>query len=305
LSGRPPDFFIVGAPRCATTFMHRTLGGHPGVFMPERQHPFQCVDLDPGSRAPEGEWIRDDGEYLDQFAAAPADALIGEACPWYLFSEAAADRIAALNPAARIIIQLRHPVDQLISRHALRTVGGWEDLSLADALSSEPERLAGRRLPARPREPARMMYAYRAGAMFAAQVQRYLAAFPRSQVHFVLLEELRRDARSTITDVFNFLDVAPDWAPDLGVVAPTVSHGRLGRALIAARPGRFLPGFVRPRVRMAAGAAARGVVRLSQRRRPAGAIDPALRRELHDEYAPEIARLGELIGRDLVTAWTR
>src|SRR4051794_40814091 len=36
MTARRPDFFIVGAPKCGTTSLHRWLVGHPQVFMPLR-----------------------------------------------------------------------------------------------------------------------------------------------------------------------------------------------------------------------------------------------------------------------------
>jgi hypothetical protein len=293
-----PDFFIVGAARCGTTFMHRTLARHPDVFVPEEQHPYHCADLDPGDRGDPNIWIRNPAEYKAQFETAAPGALVGEVCPWYLYSKVAASRIAALNPRARVIIQLRHPVDQLAARHALRVRDGTEDLSLAKALEAEADRMRGHRLPSRTREPARYMYAYRGCAGFAEQVKRYLNVFPREQIHFLLLEDLRRDPTPTLHSILAFLRLSKDFRPDLDPIDPTGNVGKTAQLL--AQATRVAPGFLQGPTRSLAGRAIAATWNPNSK----PTIPSALRRKLDKEFLAEIKALSELIQRDLSSIWT-
>ena len=86
LPSRFPNFFIVGAPRCASTFLYTYLRQHPDVFMPEYKEPkFFCADLDSGSEADATFFIRDEEQYLALFAEAGGARRVGEACVFNLF----------------------------------------------------------------------------------------------------------------------------------------------------------------------------------------------------------------------------
>ena len=103
-----PNFFIVGAPRCGTTFLYETLRRHPDVFMPERKEPgFFCPDLDTGSSADSVFFVRDRDAYLRLFRDGAGCRLRGEATTWYLYSQAAPRLIHAHAPGAKIIAILR------------------------------------------------------------------------------------------------------------------------------------------------------------------------------------------------------
>jgi Sulfotransferase family len=133
-----PDFYIVGAPRCGTTFMYEYLRQHPQIFMPDNKEPnFMCKDLDSGSYLDSLSFMRDEAAYIRLFAGAPAGSLRGEASTWYLYSETAAGLIKAMNPDSRVIIMLRDPVEMLYSLHGRRVYGGSEGLPFVDAFEGE------------------------------------------------------------------------------------------------------------------------------------------------------------------------
>lgn len=298
-----PDLFIVGAPRCGTTFLYEYLNLHPQIYMsPIKEPQHLATDLDSGSYLDSLAFMRDRDRYLALFAKAQPGQMTGEGSTWYLYSQAAASNIKALNPRARIIIMLRHPVEMLYSLHGRRHYGGSEDLpDFADALAAEQDRRQGRRIPPRARNVKALFY--RAVGSYAVQVERYLEAFGREQVHVVIFEDFIRDPATAYRDVLSFLGVDADFQPEFRVVnAGLVRRSwRLQQILLSPRVIRFarkvIPAPVRPRVgRLWDSINSRG-----QRRPP---LDPEVAAALRTELLPDIERLGSLIGRDLTQVWT-
>lgn len=281
--------------------MHEHLRVHPRIFMPELKEPsYFCTDLDSGTPADGLIFTRDLDAYLALFRPAREGQIAGEASPFYLYSTDAAERIAAFRPDARIIIMLRDPADMIRYVHARRYFVGSEDIErFEDALAAEPARKRGERLP--PDVWNVRGLAYREVGRYAEQVERYLAAFPREQVKFIIFEEFRKDAAGTYRDVLRFLGI--DTGADLPMqrVNPSLSvrNHRIHRLLLA--PG------LRRGFRRIAPDAVRGPLRELITRingRPSKPyFEPALRSRLQAEYRTDIQRLGQLIGRDLVALW--
>jgi len=303
-SVRYPNFFIVGAPRCASTFMYTYLRQHPDVFMPEHKEPkFFCSDLDSGSDADAGFFMRDEQEYLNLFADAHGARRVGEACVANLFSTVAAARIKAASPEAKIIIMLRDPVEQMYSYHAVRRRNATEDLDFEAALAAEADRREGRRLPRLARNVK--MYQYRAVASYTDQVARYFDAFGRHNVHVVIFDDFVRDPAASYRATLEFLDVDPGFRPDFEIVNAHAAN-------ISPRLATLLrdPAMVRRLKRLVPGGLHQQVDGFMKRfgrwnRRPARRtpMDVSTKARLRAESVPEVRRLSELLGRDLAELW--
>lgn len=297
MRGARPDFFIVGAPKCGTTMLNDALAGHPEVFVPEAKeiHYFGS-DL---------EWTvpRDDeATYLARFRGAQRYKRAGEASVWYLVSRLAAREIHAFEPAARVIIMLRDPVDVMHAQHsqALWNARGDEDIEdFAEALAAEDDRRSGRRIP--PHNTLRQCLYYREIVRFTPQVKRYLDTFGRERVHVVVHEDLVADLAGEQRKVLEFLDVDARVGLGQRVVNPNkvVRSPGLRRALSAVpEPLKGLvPGSIREEL-------SQRLKRWNTRYERRAPLDPALRAQLDEELADDVERLSELLGRDL-THWTR
>ncbi|MBA2377600.1 MAG: sulfotransferase, partial [Rubrobacter sp.] len=213
-----PDFFIVGAPRCGTTFMYEYLSRHPQIFMsPAKEPQYFATDLDSGSYLDSLTFLRDRNRYLSLFEGAQPGQLTGEGSTWYLYSREAARNIKAANAEARIIIMLRDPVEMLYSLHGRRVYGGSEDLlNFGDALAAEEDRKRGLRMPARARNIQALFY--RDVGRYTEQVQRYLDTFGQEQVQVIIFEEFRADPATAYRETLEFLGVDPTVVPDFEVV---------------------------------------------------------------------------------------
>ena len=289
----PPSFFIVGAPKCGTTSLNDYLRQHPALFIPERKelHYFGSDLRFTKTQRPTRE------DYLAHFDPAQPGQIAGEASVWYLFSQLAAKEIHDFCPAAKIIIMLRNPTDMLYSLHSQYLFESNEDLSdFAAALAAEEDRSQGRRLP--PGSNYREGLLYRRVARFAEQVRRYLDVFPREQIHLIDFDDFSRDTPRVFAETLQFLGVNPAFRCHFEVRNPNKQvhskslHSFLNNpGQLAILLGRLFPKSLR-----------RGLVsRLKKANSPTAPrppLDSELRAELNREFAPDVAALGELLGRD-------
>lgn len=283
---RTPNFFIAGAPRCGTTSMYAYLRQHPEIYVsPHKEPHFFGSDLSP---LPGG--IREEELYRELFAGAGDRPRVGEGSVWYLLSEKAPFEIKELVPGAKILILLRAPQPMLESLHALFLRTGNEDLpTLEEALAAEPERREGRRLPPGVYLPEGLSYT--SVARHAPKVERYLSVFGRENVHCIIFDDMVRDTAAVYRQVLAFLGVDPDFEAELD---PRRANERV--RMMAIRQLARTPPEVRRRLQFK-----EMRQHESASRSPLPAEAAARLREL---FVEDVARLGDLLGRDL-SAWTR
>lgn len=290
-----PDFFVVGAPRCGTTSLYRYLRDHPQIFMPWPKEPqFFAADslAQSGMRYPE-----DLERYLALFAGAGNAIRIGEASTTYFESPDAPPRIREFEPGARIIVMLRNPIDMIQSLHGMRVAKGLE--SVADfALALEDEQ--GR--PGFGIVGDQSSIRYRDRALFGEMLPRWYEAFGPDRVHIIILEDMATDPAAAFRGVLGFLEVDQAYAPaSFGRHNP----GQGSRSAVLTRVGT---GLSHRRVPLSIGdrigyPVFRLLRRLNRRKTSRSSIPPELRRRLEEEFAPDVERLGALLGRDLGSVW--
>jgi hypothetical protein len=288
-----PDFFVVGAFKSGSTALYEALRRHPQIFMPFHKEPvFFGADLTHRY----GAMTQDD--YLRLFNDAKPGQRVGEASTWYLYSTSAAQEIKDFSPDAQILVILRNPVDVMYAQHNQLIFNVIEDIpDFAEALAAEPDRRAGLRLPPYPINVENLFY--RHSVHFAEQLERYFEVFGRDRVLVLLSDDLRSDGAGVMRQIFEFLGVDASRA----AAPPRANDSRRVRSPIVQRlifaPKLLLPlapflrrfSFVRSlRTRM---------LDANSEVRTQPPMDPALRRQLIEEFTPEIERLAKLIGRDL------
>jgi hypothetical protein len=220
-----PDIFIVGAPRCGTTYLSSVLGMHPGVFMcpvkephhfafpdislnefrPELRRRIENFNLTEYLNKPERKpvhrmYIVNRGDYLKLFSEAPRDVLLAEASPSYLWAAGAAGRIYNENPDARIIIMLRNPVERAVSQYFIERKMGMTRRS-AEADIRFDLNFSKRKWGASP--------LYVELGLYSKPVKQYLHIFGKEKVFIGLLEDLEKNQEEFINKLFLFLNLSP------------------------------------------------------------------------------------------------
>jgi hypothetical protein len=294
---RIPDFFIVGAPKCGTTSLASYLRAHPGIFMSAVKEPnYFCFDA-PGLR----DMYDRPATYARLFARARPNQLCGEASTAYLFSDAAVPAILEANPAAKIIVMVRNPLDMVVSHHAQKLYTLEEnEPEFERAWRLSPARARGEMVGPRCRAP--IYLDYHSIGRLGEQVRRVQSIVPERQLLVIVFDDLCADRRRVYRETCRFLGVPADERGAFAIENARRTH----RLPALARALKHLPGpihrlklHLRARFPVQAKALGRAVHRLNRRAAERPALGEALRREMIAAFKEDIALLGRLLDRDL------
>jgi len=195
-----PDYLIIGGKRTGSTTLARNLHRCDDVLslFPAREDIKGTYFFDVHfGRGPD--WYRSHfptgREVTKRRADVDRPVVVGEASPYYLQHPHAAERAAALVPAAKIVCVVRDPIERAYSHYRERVRQRIETLdSFEAALDAEPERLAGavERMVAEPDHVslAHLNFGYVAQSIYAPAIARWLDAFGSKQVLLLRSEEL-------------------------------------------------------------------------------------------------------------------
>jgi len=244
-----PDFLILGAARSGTTSLFAYLTALPWIGGPfyKELHFFTY------------RWQRGVRFYRSRFPLLPrkraaaarrgTSYLLGEASPSYLFYPYVAERAARLLPRAKLIVLLRNPIDRAHSawRHAVGF--GGEDLSFEDALAQEEARLAAGGYPADQAHERELLFSaahhtYVRQGLYAEQLERWLAVYPREQIHVLGSEEFYAQPDRAMREVCEFIGSA--FTPVGSYPALNSAPGPAEGAALAPDTRRHLAGLFRP-----------------------------------------------------------
>lgn len=294
-SAKKPNFFIVGAPKSATTSMHYYLRQHPEIFMSIPKEPFYFgSDLDSHQLK-----TRDRREYHSFFQETHSEKYRGESTVWYLYSETAHREIKQYNPDSKILIMLRNPVDAAHAMHSQFLFSGNEPIEdFEKAMKAEARRRRGENIHSAVYFPEGLFY--RKVFSYAPQVRRYIETFGSDQVKVLLLKDLKSDTTDCYQDVLEFLGVGEYHPEDFESYNGNCQlKSEVLRELVRYVPGRTL-GALREfvPVRSCSGIW-RQVKPFFVDHRQRDPVEPELRKELIQDFEPGIHRLESLIDRDL------
>lgn len=219
LRGPLPSFLILGASKSGTSSLFDYLMQHPRIVEPlfKEVHYFD-VHHARGLR-----WYR---ACFPRQAAGPGEPgagtlrpITGEASPYYLFHPAVPERVAQdLGPGrVKLVALLRNPVDRAYSQWNHETRKGNETLGFAEAIEAEDARLAGEeeRLLADPTYHGEnhRWFSYRSRGLYADQLERWFARFPRTDLLVLPSERFFEDTGAVLAEVFEHLGVPPVEVP--------------------------------------------------------------------------------------------
>jgi hypothetical protein len=199
-----PDFLLIGAQRAGTTSLYAQLIRHPRV-LPSLRKEVQYFTL---HHARGEAWYR--AHFPTRRALAARRAVCGEATPYYLFHPLAPERAHRLLPEARLLVVLREPVARAWSHYQHSRARGRETLAFGAALEREAERLA-----AETGQPgfAHQHFSYFARGVYAEQLRRWLALYPRERLLVLRFDELEVEPDACVDRAVAFLGLPPVQLP--------------------------------------------------------------------------------------------
>ena len=193
------DFIGIGAPKCGTTWLSAQLEAHPQIgFAPEKEvYYFADTILRRVARQELRCFDRGETWYHEQFPpAGGAISSRGEFCPAYMYSEEAANRIAAYRPDVKLLLCLRPPVEMIYS---------WYWYNRNAVVASLPDSFE---------EMMKDPFLRDLGC-FARHLRPYLDRFPAENFLVIQFEAIRRDPDRVREKTYSFLNVAADFKPAL------------------------------------------------------------------------------------------
>lgn len=209
-----PNFVIIGAQKAGTTSLYEYLRAHPQVLgtATKELHHFDFDGPDPGLTAYRAHFPL---RFHLRTRGVAHPMITGEATPIYLFDPRSPVRMAAQFPAPgpKLIAVLRDPVERAWSHYRMSVRLGHEPLGFVEALRIEDARLASWRADPTadhlaPDDSWRW-HSYIARGLYAEQLERWFALFPRERVLVLQADHLFRQPASAFAETERFLGLDP------------------------------------------------------------------------------------------------
>jgi hypothetical protein len=192
------SFLIVGAQKAGTSALVEYLREVPALQLPAIK---EAHFFDEEERI---DWAAPD--YAAYHAMFEEDGrLWGEATPIYLYWPPALARIRAYNPACKLILILRDPVERAWSHWQMEYAKGKETEPFAWCIREGRARMAG----AEPWPGFHRVQSYVERGFYGRQLARLLALFPREQLLILESRALAADPDAVIARICAFLGIAP------------------------------------------------------------------------------------------------
>jgi hypothetical protein len=191
------QFVIAGVQKAGTTALFDYLSEQPELSL---SHVKETHFFDDDER----DWARPDYAPYHALFDAPDGRLRGEATPIYLYWPGSLERMAAYNPAMRVVVLLRDPVARAWSHWRMEYARGFEQAPFAWCIREGRRRL----FEAEPWGHHRA-FSYVERGFYGEQVERLLTLFPREQVLVLTAEALQAEPTTTLAQVRAFLGLPP------------------------------------------------------------------------------------------------
>ncbi len=288
-----PTFLIPGAGKSGTSSLWALLDEHPEVCMARvkepgffTREPGWRAGGDPAASTQGGRWDKGLAWYEGLFEGCDGALARGEASTVYMPAADAPALIRSVVPGVRLVFILRDPVERLHSQYWQERRHGWKLPPFERLVAEEHPRF--RR--------------YCHVSAYERHLARFLAEFPREQVHVFLYEDLGREPTDLVRRVYRSVGVDTSFEPrGLGRRHNVASQPRLPwlervlSAPVGRRAGEALPDWVRGPL----GRARRRLSALNRRRGLYAPMPAELRRTLAARFAPATACVETLLGREL------
>jgi hypothetical protein len=262
------DFLIIGAAKSATTWLQRSLQADPAVSMPGPELHYFSREFSRGN-----DW------YLAQFPNRGEAVVTGEKSNSYLESVEAVDRIKAALPRAKLIAQLRNPVERAYSDYCMLFRRGEVNGDIERHL--DPGQGQANR--------------FIDGGNYFRQLRAYYDRFPDENILVTFYETINVAPETQLVEVRRFLGLPAEHAESfvqtkakdktVPMLSPTWRR-TLGPLKPIVKPLRGNPLFKKVHASLAT------EIKYPRLRRE-------LRQRLASHYAPEVEALGKLVGRNL------
>ncbi len=273
-----PNFFGIGAQKCASSWLYDILCEHPEVVVSQKK------EIDFFSYHYERGYLW----YESQFERKSGAIAIGENSPSYFNEASVPERVYAYAPNAKILVSLRDPVERALSQHRHLVRIGYvngPDYSFETGLKNNPS--------------------YIEQGLYASHLRRWRQYFGDDRILVVLMDDIKCNAREVAERVYDFLGVNKGFIPEsLGKRSNEsyVPRNRMLYRIVQKTHGKLEQLGFDVIWKFAADIGLRKIYRRYNRVSSAEVIPP-VREEtlmhLRDVFEPDIRELESMLGRTL------
>ena len=179
---KKPSFILVGASRCATNWISKCLGEHPEIYV----YPHELMFFYHPSGKKSNYELEGIQGYYKRFERA-RKRVIGEISPGYLIDTKVASTIAKHFPEMKIVISLRNPVKRYASEKTYFKNFQYLEVSEEEAIN---------------------------GSLYYDKIMNYFKVFPKKNIKIIFVEDIKKNPKRFIQDLYKFLEVEIKFIPD-------------------------------------------------------------------------------------------
>lgn len=303
--GKEPNFFILGAPKTASTSLYDLFSKHPQIYCPTVKEPGYFTRHDVKDEiVAETPHLQSYRRYLSLYGGASADQIVRcDGSTSYLRHPDAMREIVKLYPNAVFVALYRYPVELVSSYHSYLVHEGWEDIpTLESAWNAQEMRQAGERIPSAARRTSSVVYADVPKLGAQMEMARGILG---DRLHIYSMMQVRADTDAVMRELQQILGLTHH---DLGPL-PSLNFARTARNKTLNAMIKDPPGWVKTAktaVKNMLGVSSLGVraklenVNLVRTQRK---ISDDMKTVLRDFYRSDVAPLSKVVERDLEKDW--
>lgn len=301
------NLFIIGTPRTASSTLYFYLKQHPEIFMshPKQPNYFNKDQVEEArnymSKNKIFPFTLSEKEYEKMFKDSKNEKVIGEATVNYIYSNVAAEEIKKYNPDAKIIVTFREPISFLKSFHNQLFFTAVEDeFNFERALMLEEDRKNGKYIPKNARFPSQLYY--NDMIQYTKHLKKFYELFDEKQIKVIIYEDFKKDNIKVLKEIFEFLEVNPNFEPELTYLN---AQKKLKSAKLQ-KVSAFVSSWYKLIYKTLPGSVYQIVKKNYEKLMKSKSkddISSELKMRLKQKYKPEVEKLSEFIGRDLVKLW--
>jgi hypothetical protein len=280
------DFVGIGAAKAGTTWLAACLSEHPQICMSDpKEVNFFCekhtwpttpTNYDKGE-----EWLR------QRFSHYEPEQIRGEFSVCYLVDPVSPSLLHRHFPNTKIIVSFRNPTEGLYSFYYSVSKRYAVPNSFGKFLQEYPDFMDYGR--------------------YYEKLLRYMNYFPKEKIHIILYDDIQKQPRIVLKNLFSFLDVEDNFEPHTlstrrnqrqGVHSIALRNA-VGKTVDFFRTNPNVAGATKLARRLGADRVVDWIQQINLEDQEFPPMDGSIRQKLVAYYAPGNSKLADLIGRDL------
>ncbi len=196
------DFIGIGVMKAASSWIFKCLMEHPEICGSSKKelHFFDRPD----------NYKKEIDYYKSFFNNCSHNKVKGEYTPSYIFFKEVPKLIYKHFPEVKLILCLRNPIERAYSHylHALSKSEKWSFKTFEEALGQRPEFLER--------------------GFYYQQLKKYFNLFPKENILVLIYEDIAKDPLRFVQNIYNFLEVNPNFVPQVAFQKSNTSILRFG-----------------------------------------------------------------------------